>query len=208
MLYRTIVADPPWEQGFAWGGKRRPNQARALPYPTMSINEICALDVAKMAADDCHLWLWTTNQHLASGFDVMRSWGFKYLAPIHWIKPSGCGSFFVHRTQTCLFGYRRSCKFEGARFLPNIIEASPRAHSAKPEETYRYIESVSAAPRLEIFARPWTSLFPRRIGWHVWGNEVPCDVDIAPKKELVEALTTAPNTQRDEMPADAFEGDL
>lgn len=137
-----------------------------------------ALQVAELAADDCHLWLWTTNQFLDAGFDVMRAWGFKYLAPIHWVKPSGCGSFFVHRSQTCLFGYRRKCLFRGARYLPNIIEATPGAHYAKPEATYCYIESVSAAPRLEIFARPWTPLFPRRFGWDVWGNEVPCDTEL------------------------------
>lgn len=60
----------------------------------MSLQEIMALQVAELAADDCHLWLWTTNQFLDAGFDVMRAWGFKYLAPIHWVKPSGCGSFF------------------------------------------------------------------------------------------------------------------
>ena len=206
MLYRTIVADPPWEQGLTGTWQRRPNRAGALPYPTMSLSEICALDVAKMAADDCHLWLWTTNQYLRAGFDVMAAWGFTYLAPIHWIKPSGLGNWFIHRTQTCLFGYRRSCKFEGSRYLPNVIEAPANVHSAKPEETYRYIESVSAAPRLEMFARPWTPLFPSRIGWHAWGNEVPCDASIAPKKKLVAALTTAPNTQRDEMPAGQVEG--
>jgi len=150
-----------------------------LPYPTMSIEEICSLDVASIAADDCHLWLWTTNSFLRAGFEVMERWGFKYLAPIHWIKPSGFGAFFVHRTQTCLFGYRKVCRFENARFLPNIIMAAPRHHSAKPEETYRYIESISPPPRLELFARPWTPLFPNRNGWDVWGNEVPCNINLS-----------------------------
>ena len=37
-----------------------------------------------------------------------------------------------------------------------------------------------------------------------WEDEYVEDV----AAELVEALTTAPNTQRDAMPADAFEGDM
>jgi len=192
--YRTILADPPWRQTMTGKWGRRPKRAAQLPYPTMSVSQIAALPIGEMAADDCHLWLWTTNEFLRDGFDVMRSWGFRYLAPIHWIKPSGLGNWFVHRTQTVLFGYRRKCVFPGERYLPNVIETSiPSAHSAKPEETYRYIERVSAAPRLEVFARPWTPLFPKRHGWDVWGNEVPCDVALG-AQNTVESGATAPNT--------------
>jgi N6-adenosine-specific RNA methylase IME4 len=183
VLYRTILADPPWKQQMSGNyNVTRHKRPGTLQYETMSLKEICALNVAELAADDCHLWLWTTNQFLDEGFDVMRSWGFKYLAPIHWIKPSGLGNYFIHRTQTCLFGYRRFCKFEKSRYLPNIIEAPARAHSAKPEATYSFIESISAAPRIELFARPWTPLFQGRIGWHVWGNEVQCDTEVTTKK--------------------------
>lgn len=195
MKYKTILADPPWPQSMAWGGKRRPKQARKLPYPAMSLKDIMSLQVAPLAADDCHLWLWTTNQFLDEGFDVMRAWGFKYLAPIHWIKPSGCGSFFIHRSQTCLFGYRRKCLFPGDRYLPNIVEASPGAHSAKPKATYTFIERISQPPRLELFARPWTPLFPRRFGWDVWGNEVPSDIELRSAPADAEAVSTSCNTR-------------
>jgi len=170
--YKTIVVDPPWNQSMTGKWKLRPNRATSLPYQVMSLQEIAALPVGELAADDCHLWLWTTNQFLREGFDIMRAWGFKYLAPITWIKPCGLGNWFIHRTQTILFGYRRSCKFEGRRYLPNIIEAPAGKHSAKPEASYVYIESVSAAPRLELFARQ------ERPGWDVWGNEVPCSIKL------------------------------
>lgn len=138
----------------------------SLAYPTMSIDEICALQVGAVATPECHLWLWTTNQHLEDGFKVMRAWGFKYLAPIHWIKASGQGNWFVHRTQTILFGYRERCVFPLARYLPNIIESGkPERHSAKPLASFGYVESVSPPPRLEMFART------NRLGWDSWGNE-------------------------------------
>ncbi len=35
------------------------------------------MPVGQLATDDCHLWLWTTNQHLEDGIRVMRAWGFK-----------------------------------------------------------------------------------------------------------------------------------
>ena len=180
MSYRCILADPPW--ALTLSNKRDPSKcgaADSMPYPTMDLDEIKALPVAGLADEDAHLWLWTTNEFLRAGFDVMEAWGFKYLAPVHWIKPSGIGNWFIHRTQTMLFGYRKHCDFPLARYRPNIIETgNPAAHSAKPDATYRYIESISPGPRLELFARPWTPLFPKRDGWDHWGNEMPSDVTL------------------------------
>lgn len=175
--FKCILADPPWELGMRGKRKRakEPTLPDALPYPTMSIKVICELPVSGMTSDDCHLWLWTTNQHLKEGFQVMEAWGFKYLAPIHWIKPSGVGNYFIHRTQTILFGYKEKCHFPGARYRPNIISTGdPKRHSQKPEESYLLIEEVSPGPRLEMFARH------KRPGWSTWGNEVPNDVDLDP----------------------------
>ncbi len=167
--FSTILADPPWP--LAMRGKRKrakePNLPDSLPYPTMTVEEICALPIGQLASDECHLWLWTTNQHLPDGFKVMAAWGFKYLAPIHWIKPSGVGNYFVHRTQTILFGYRKHCLFKAERYRPNILQTgAPQRHSEKPEEAYKLIEALSAGPRLELFARR------RRKGWASWGNEI------------------------------------
>lgn len=167
--FRTIIADPPWQ--LTMRGKRKrakePTLPDSLPYPTMTLDEICSMPVGQLAAEDCHLWLWTTNQHLADGFRVMQAWGFRYLAPIHWIKPSGVGNWFVHRTQTMLMGYKTRCRFERERYRPNIITTGdPKRHSQKPEESYALIESVSQEPRLELFARQ------KRPNWQAWGNEV------------------------------------
>jgi N6-adenosine-specific RNA methylase IME4 len=75
--FRCIVADPPWAQGLTGGWKRRPNRAKALPYPTMTVDQIKALPVGDMAEPDAHLWLWTTNAFLEDGFTVLRAWGFR-----------------------------------------------------------------------------------------------------------------------------------
>ena len=174
--FNTIVADPPWEYPSKMGRGRDTRPGRVVlrggdglccPYPTMTLEQIKALPVGECAADGCHLWLWTTNAFLRQGFDVMQAWGFKYLAPVHWIKPSGIGAWFINRTQTVLFGYRKPCRMGEGRYSPNIITStSPRRHSEKPEEAFALIESVSDGPRLELFARR-----PRE-GWTVWGNEV------------------------------------
>ena len=54
-----------------------------------------------------------------------------------------------------------------------VVDALPRVGWEKPSEMRRVIETVSHAPRLELFAR-------RRFeGWDAWGNQVECDISIA-----------------------------
>ena len=165
MSYRTILIDPPWKQPMS-GSWKKHKAAKELPYPTMSLQEIKDLPVGDMAEVGCHLWLWTTNAFLRDGFDCMSAWGFKYLAPITWRKPSGMGNYFVHVTQTVLFGYFGKCQFNLERYLPTYFEGKVKRHSQKPVESYQFIERVSDPARLEIFARS------HRQGWDVFGNEV------------------------------------
>jgi len=59
--YDVIIVDPPWPM------KRierdlRPNQAEDVDYPTMELEQIRELEIP--AAQDCHLWLWTTHKFL------------------------------------------------------------------------------------------------------------------------------------------------
>ncbi len=171
--YKTIVVDPPWPQRMTGAYKRRRHKrAETLPYEPMSLGDIKALPIAPLATEDAHLWLWTTNQFLGHGFAMLKAWGFTYLAPVHAIKPSGLGNYFVHRSQTILFAYKTQCRFPLKRYAPNIIHVgNPKRHSEKWDITYEYIESISPGPRLELFARK------KREGWDVWGDEVESDIE-------------------------------
>ncbi len=169
--YLTIVADPPWQQVMTGKYSIRHSRAEKLDYPTMTVEQICALPVDGLADKGCHLWLWTTNQFLHAGFHVLEAWGFKYLAPITWIKPSGIGNYFIHRTQTVLMGYKDKCVFPLSRYLPTVLNAElPKRHTQKPQALQDYIESISPMPRIELFSRM------RRMGWDCWGNEVESDI--------------------------------
>lgn len=177
--YLTILADPPWEMSPMGQYKGRHKRALQLPYPTMTVKQIKDIPVNNLAAVGCHLWLWATNQTLFAAYGVMKAWGFKYLNTIIWKKPSGFGNYFVNVTQPLLFGYKQRCYFNKLRYMPNFFEwPDPHYHSRKPAESYQLIESVSESPRLEIFARPITPLFPKVPEWDVWGNEVDPDVEI------------------------------
>ncbi|MBR1603248.1 MAG: hypothetical protein IJ667_07400 [Synergistaceae bacterium] len=162
-LFQTIVIDPPWD----WGDEGDADQfGRARPdYQTMSIQEIAQLPVAKIADENCHLYLWVTNRSLPKAFGLLDAWGFRYITCLTWVKPSfGMGNYFRGSTEQVLFGVKGSQPLK-RRDVGTHFEA-PRGdrHSAKPEEFYKLVESCSYPPYIDIFGRS------KRSGWAVWGE--------------------------------------
>lgn len=159
--FRTIYADPPWQYT-----NRASRGAAEDHYPTMSVDELCELPVAKLADECCHLHLWTTSAFLLELGPVLDAWGFDYKCPFVWVKPQmGLGNFWRSSVEFLLLGVRGGLPFAD-RSQRNWIKLDRLRHSEKPEEIRRIIESVSPAPRLELFGRR------RVLGWTVWGNEV------------------------------------
>jgi N6-adenosine-specific RNA methylase IME4 len=181
--YRTIVADPPWpyDEGWpGWGLTR--DERRALPYPSMTLDEIKALPVATVAEPEAYLFLWTTNRYLEAAFDVARAWRFVPRQTVVWCKEprgEGPGGMFATTTEFVVIAQRigAASHARGKRTLGKRVPTSwftwPRgAHSQKPEHFMDLVETVAPAPYLELFARR------RRLGWAAWGNEVGYDVDL------------------------------
>lgn len=163
--FQTIALDPPWD----WGDEGDVDQlGRAKPtYATMSIDEIAALPVAKLADKNAHIYLWITNRSLPKGFRLLEAWGFRYITCITWVKPSfGMGNYYRGSTEHVLFGVRGSLPLERRDLGTHFDAKRPGKHSAKPAEFYEMVESASPGPWLEMFARS------ERPGWKVWGAEV------------------------------------
>ena len=124
----------------------------------MSIAEIKALPVAALAAPDCALFLWITFPMLQEGWSVMEAWGFTFkTVAFVWIKQN--------RKSDTLFtgmGYWTRANAE-------ICLLATRGH---PKRQAKDVQQVVVS-RIELFARQVTP------GWDVWGNEVPCDVDLS-----------------------------
>src|SRR5262245_13825056 len=99
--WSTVLADPPWEVGqLGFRGAER-------HYPLMSVAEICALPVDRLAADDADLWLWVTNGTIHAGRQVMEAWGFSYRSCLTWIKPRfGLGPYLRNQTEHLMLGIR------------------------------------------------------------------------------------------------------
>ena len=171
--YNTIVIDPPWQISMAGIKNVRPNQRKALPYNTMSLEEIKQLPIDKIANSGSHIYLWTTNKMLKERFDVFDRWNVKFHIVVVWVKPSAIAPMFAYQfaTEFCLLGFydkkKPMQKFLG-KVRPNWIKDINKHnnHSKKPDGFYTLVEEMSPAPRIDIFARR------QRQGWDVWGNEV------------------------------------
>ena len=84
-------------------------------YPTMTIEDIKALPVSDLAADDCALFLWITMPMLCEAWGVMEAWGFTYkTAAFVWIKLNtkadsvywGMGHWTRANAELCLLATR------------------------------------------------------------------------------------------------------
>ncbi|MFH1057267.1 MAG: MT-A70 family methyltransferase [Pseudomonadota bacterium] len=172
--FGVVLADPPW-QFQNRTGKMAPEHKRLSRYGTMKLEDIQSLPVRDLARETAHLYLWVPNALLPEGLRVMEAWGFEYKTNLVWHKirkdggpdGRGVGFYFRNTTELILFGVRgkNARTLAPGRRQVNIIKTMKREHSRKPDELYEIIESCSAGPYLELFARG-----PRR-GWTVWGNQ-------------------------------------
>ncbi len=158
--FNTIYADPPWRYG------RTPRGAAARHYATMTADEIAALPVAALAADVCHLHLWTTHSFLFDAHRVMTAWGFEYKSVFVWVKPQmGTGHYWRSAAEFLLLGVKGNATFAD-RTIANWACIDRAGHSEKPEGIRRLIERVSPPPFLELFGRRAVH------GWVVFGDEI------------------------------------
>lgn len=160
--FNVIVADPPWQYEKRVNDSTSRNQ---VGYPTMTQEEICALDVASIAHDDCILWLWTTNAHMEQAYWVTQAWGFQVKTILTWVKPSiGMGDWLRGQTEHCLLAVRGkpTIRLSGES---TVLHGPRRAHSEKPDEFYQLVEKICPGSKCELFSRK------NRPGWKAWGGE-------------------------------------
>ena len=172
--YTIIYADPPWRY------KRYKVQGAAENhYPTMGLEEICALPVADIAAKDSALFLWATFPLLPEALRVIDAWGFQYkTVAFAWLKLNkkahswfyGLAYWTRSNAEICLLATKGHPKRQN-KSIHQLIVSPVEAHSKKPKEARDKIVSLMGdLPRIELFARQQTP------GWDVWGNEVSSSV--------------------------------
>jgi N6-adenosine-specific RNA methylase IME4 len=180
--FGAILVDAP-TQFQTWSEKGKGRSAERH-YPTMSWNELKALDVAALAKPDCALFVWICWHSLPKYLELIEHWGFVYkTCAFDWTKADvnqldmfgdddadvaiGCGYWTRQNTEPCLLATRGHPKpLQTHTHVRQAIIAPRREHSRKPDEIHAGIERLVGGPYLELFARR------ERPGWTVFGNEI------------------------------------
>jgi N6-adenosine-specific RNA methylase IME4 len=166
--FPVIYADPPWRYDNAPAGD--PRLAVENHYPTKTLDEICALQVATIAANDAILFLWTTAPMLPVALQVITAWGFEYKTCMIWVKDKVGLGYHVRGQHELLLIAKRGdmpTPLSGTQPPSVVVFAERGEHSVKPERFYEIIEGLyPGVGKIELYARS-----PRE-GWAAWGNQV------------------------------------
>lgn len=157
--FNVIYADPPWDY----------ISEEKLGYPTMSLAEIKAMPVGRMAARDAVLFLWCSASLIGDALQVVSAWGFNYKTHCVWDKQRpGQGTYFRIQHELLLIATRGvvpEVPF-AARECSVYSEASTTP-STKPKRYRDLIDRMyPELPKVELFCRGAPA-----DGWSGWGNE-------------------------------------
>lgn len=169
--FGKMIADPPWQ--FALRSAKGEEKSPQAQYACMDWETLARLPVELLAAPNCLLFMWATFPMLREALAVMDGWGFRYVTGGAWHKKTvhgktafGTGYVLRSASEPFLIGARGQPHVR-SRSVRNLIEATVREHSRKPDVQYDMMDMLAGdVPGIELFGRQ------RWPGWQVWGNEV------------------------------------
>lgn len=135
--------------------------------------------VKPIAADDCHLFLWTTQRFLPLALSLLEDWGFTYVLTMVWHKTTGMQPLGLpkYNCEFVLYARKGTPKFIDTKAFACCFNGTSWEHSRKPDEFYDTIRRVTDGRRIDMFSRE------SREGFEQFGDEV---------KKFVEATRTPP----------------
>lgn len=186
--YTLIYADPPWPYASREGTKKTSLVKITDKYSVMCINDICALDVPSISAENSICAMWTTDAFLEYSLIVMKSWGFTYKTVAFWWHKqtinkktrTNMGEYTLKCGELCILGTKgKPKKLIKNRSQRQLIEAVNKGHSIKPVEALNRLAVMCPTKyKLEMFARR-----PRKT-WDVFGNQVKNTIKIPLRKNF------------------------
>jgi N6-adenosine-specific RNA methylase IME4 len=163
--FNVIYADPPWK----YGDKLIEGYGAAEHhYPSMDINELCALAVKGITADNAVLFIWVTSPFLDACWPIIRAWGFEYKSSFVWDKVKHNYGHYNSVRHEMLLICTRGSYLPDSRTLHDSVVTKERSnrHSEKPEYFRKLISSMyPQRKKLELFGRKKVK------GWTVYGND-------------------------------------
>ena len=170
MKYHTIVIDPPWEFDKTNGFQRMKHTgvAKVEHYKTMTNEELKQFQINEFAYNDCDLFLWVVTRKIEFSFELLKSWGFRFVDFITWDKVLGVPVNGFHRkAEWCMYAVKgKKGISKKGKFIPTVITEKRGKHSEKPKLFYDIIKTNTLEPRIDIFARK------RHEGFDAWGDQV------------------------------------
>jgi N6-adenosine-specific RNA methylase IME4 len=183
MKYNLLLADPPWKYSNALGNESKWGAATSA-YPTLSVDELIALDLGtQFAAENCALCMWTTGPKQPEAHAVLTGWGFRFVTILYvWVKlrPNaprlspfrytdlyhGRGQYTRPNCEYMFLATRGYAPAVHETGIPQVVFEPRLEHSTKPD-VFRdlLVRQFGDIPRIELFARK------RVPGWESWGND-------------------------------------
>lgn len=201
--YKLIYSDPPWDFDNKKTGGSMSSGAGDQFDGTMTLDQLKALDVNSLTADDCVLVMWYVGAMPQQAIDLVKAWGFnlKNMNGFNWNKLTVRGNPFfgmgfwtragsegaIIATKGKPKPFSRSVRAVGNYDIDDLSEIIWESigftgsykvgrPSEKPKEfRSKCVELAGDVPRLEMFARVETK------GWSCFGNEVSNSIKIPTK---------------------------
>ena len=181
--FDIIYADPPWHYNgklqFDKSSKGRETldtsknlfiSTSGFKYPMLKTSEMMQIPINEISKDDCILFMWTSNPHLAQAIELGKAWGFEYrTVAFVWDKMNhNPGKYTLSNCELCLLFKRgRIPTPRGARNVQQLVKSRRKKHSEKPIEVIQGIEKMFPhQKRIELFAKEKTE------GWTTWGLDL------------------------------------
>ena len=158
--FDIVYADPPWDYKgqLQHAGAGNGDSGGAIKhYPTVQLQDLKQLDVARISAKNSLLFMWSTNPHLDQAINLGNAWSFAWATVgFVWDKVKvNPGFYTMSQCELCLIFKRGKIPTpRGARNIRQLVREPKTRHSAKPLEVRHRIDAMfPSARKIELFAR-------------------------------------------------------
>ena len=181
-LYDILLVDPPWRFNKRSNTNTKFGGGAMKHYPTMSMDEIKALDFTLAMKENALMYCWVTLAKLPQCIDALEKHNLKFVTTgFVWVKTNpighdkpldginiydsneqsyrkpfyGVGNYTASNAEICLI-FRKGKMVKHHKKVSQIIISPRDKHSKKPSETYELMEIMYPKEhfdKLEIFGR-------------------------------------------------------